>query len=240
MSLIPDFSIRSSEHELMDDPDCDPRKLLRTVDQFKSINRLVSRYKFILSKWVLDDMQERPQESRHLVDMGAGGCDIDVWLLKAAEKHGLKLHITACDYDANIVAHAREVYGKVPGLEIKQTDLLKEPPKAPVDYVFGNHFLHHLAEEQIIELLKQWFPAVRRRMVFSDLHRAPAPYWGYALLSLFYPRSFARYDGLLSIRKGFKKDELSLLTNQALPQAKAEIHHLSLGRLLLSIDAKKQ
>ncbi len=234
--MIPDFSKRAEIDELMDNPNCDEAKLLRTVRQFASINRLVSRYRTILRREVLGDM--RPGRAYHLVDMGAGGCDIDVWLLQAARKRGLDLRIAACDIDPRIIAYARSTFGNVQGLEIREKDLLEAEFDEPVDYIFANHFLHHLDSETIVRLLETWHPRVRRKMLFSDLQRDPLSYWGYALLSLFYPSSFARVDGLISIRRGFLPEELVALTNAA-KIAGGSIHRLLPGRLVLCIDGNR-
>lgn len=234
--MLPDLSVRSTINELMDEPDCDETRLLRTVRQFASINRQVARYRTILKRWVLADMLKDPKRKYHLVDMGAGGCDIDVWLLKAARKYGLNLRISACDIDQRIIDYARSAYGHFPGLHIRKMDLLSESFDEPVDYVFANHFLHHLPHEQIIRLLQLWQPRVRRRMVFSDLLRDKGAYLGYSALALFYPNSFARIDGLISIRKGFLPDELIGLARAADTKGKSAVQQLSPGRLVLCIE----
>lgn len=234
--MWPDFARRATRAELMDAPDCDKTLLLRTVRQFAAINRLVARYRTILSRWVLDDMLSDPKRPYHLVDMGAGGCDIAVWLLAAARKRGLDLRVTACDLDPRIIAYAHSAFGQVPGLAIQQKDLLAAPPDEPVDYVFANHFLHHLGEADIVRLLRLWQPHVRRRLVFSDLLRDPRAYLGYAALSLGYPRSFARTDGLISISKGFLPGELAAVADQALPNGGHAVHRMAPGRLVLCLD----
>ncbi len=222
--------------ELMDIPGCDEAFLLRTVDQFASINRLVARYRTILSRLVLDDMARAPDRPYHLVDMGAGGCDIDAWLLRAARRRGLDLRITACDIDPRIIRHARARFGDVPGLDIREQDLLGEPPGEDVDYVFANHFLHHLEEEQILRLVRLWQPSVRRRLVFSDLLRSRWAYLGFALLSLAYRRSFARTDGLISIRKGFLPGELARLAEKTAGSGSFSVGKRLPGRTVLCID----
>lgn len=234
--IIPDLSVRSSMDELMDDPACDEAKLLRTVRQFCAINRQVSRYRTILKRWILADMLADRDREYHLVDMGAGGCDIDVWLLNAARKRDLKLRISACDLDPRTIQYARSAYGDTPGLEIREMDLLADSFEEPVDYVFANHFLHHLPDEAILRLLQQWKPRVRRSMVLSDLLRNSASYCGFSALSLFYPNSFARIDGLISIRKGFLPQELKTLVHRAGIDDSFSIHRLSPGRLVLHVD----
>lgn len=226
---------RAEVAELMDAPDCDETRLLRTVRQFASINRLVSRYRTILKREVLADMMKEPHREYHLVDMGAGGCDIDAWLLKAARRRGLKLRISACDLDPRIIRHARSTFGNIQGLDIRKADLLADSFDGPVDYVFANHFLHHLTEEQIVALLRLWVPRVRRSMVFSDLCRDSVAYLGYSTLSLLYPNSFARTDGLISIRRGFVPSELAAFAKEAIPSETFSIQRYIPARLVLCI-----
>ena len=234
--MLPDLASRSSMEELMDNPECSEKLLLRTVRQFASINRMVARYRLIFRRWILPDMLREPQRSYHLLDMGAGGCDIDAWMLHAARKHGLNLRITACDIDDRILRYARSAYGHVDGLSIRKLDLLAARPGKAVDFVFANHFLHHLSSESILRLLDLWQAYVRLRMVFSDLERDRGSYLGYSALALFYRNSFARYDGLLSIRRGFNPLELEALARQALPGIAHQVHRLRPGRLVLCVE----
>ena len=225
------FTERALLPERMDDPRCSEALLLRTVRQFASINRLVSRHRAILKRWMLADMAREPGRGYHLVDLGAGGCDIDVWLLDAARRQGVDLRITACEADARIAAYARDAHAGVQGLAIREMDVLRAAPEEPVDYVFANHFLHHLTDRQIPELLAGWAPRVRRAMVFSDLRRHWAAYAGFSVLSLFYRNSYAREDGLISVRKGFTASELRAFAEAA--GVLAAVHRLTPGRLVL-------
>jgi 2-polyprenyl-3-methyl-5-hydroxy-6-metoxy-1,4-benzoquinol methylase len=234
--MLPDMTQRAHLSERMDDPDCSEKMLLRTIEQFTSVNLLVSRYRTILSRWVLKDMMRAPGKDYHLVDMGAGGCDIDAWLVKKARAIGLKLRITACDLDPRIADYARRKYGHIEGITIREHDLLRDHFDQPVDYVFANHFLHHLEKPDIIRLLRHWHPLVQRRMVLSDLERHPLAYLGFSVFSLAYRNSFTRPDGLTSIRRGFKAGELLEYAREALPQGVNRVHRVFPGRLVLCIE----
>jgi 2-polyprenyl-3-methyl-5-hydroxy-6-metoxy-1,4-benzoquinol methylase len=222
----------------MDDPDCSEERLLRTLHQFASINRLLSRYRTILRRWVLDDMARDPARDYHLLDLGAGGCDIDAWLLHRARRRHLRLRITAVDADPRVVQWAQTRHRSVPGLAIQCRDALSDPSDEPVDYLFANHFLHHLRDEDIVSLLRQWTPRVRRRIVLSDLRRSRWSYAAFSLFALAYRGSFTRSDGLLSIRKGFAPDELRDIAHVAGCAAHARIHRLLPGRLVLVLDTQ--
>lgn len=142
--MIPDLCTRWNGSELMDDPACDETKLLRTVAQFRTINLLVGRYRTLLTQTFLADMQRDPVRSYHAVDLGAGGCDIAVWLLRTARRRGLSLRVTALDADPRIVAFAQRQYGHEPGLTIRHGDLAELATICDADYLFMNHVLHHL------------------------------------------------------------------------------------------------
>ncbi len=233
--MFPSLAQRDCATEQMDQPDCCEIKLLRTVRQFTSINRLVSRYRTILQRWVLNDMMGNRFRTYHFVDLGAGGCDIDAWLLKEASHRGLNLRITACDMDKRICNYAESNYAGTTGLTVRHMDVLKSLPDEPIDYVFANHFLHHLSNVEIQTLLRQWIPLVNRCMIFSDLYRGYLAYAGYSILSLFYVNSFAREDGLISIRKGFLPGELVKLARSVGSDLDIAVHQLLPGRLILRI-----
>jgi len=218
--------------ELMDDPAGDERKLVRTLRQFRWINRVVARYRSILRRDVLDDMAREPDRIYRLVDVGAGGGEIAAWLLRAAARRGLRLQVTAIDADPRMVRFALGRYGHTPGLEVRECNAFDLEKLGETDYLFANHLLHHLTDEQIVALLRLAGRVTRRAAVFSDLERSCGSYWGFSVAALLLlHRSFARHDGRLSIRKGFRAEELHALLNRA--GQSGAVERLSPGRLVV-------
>jgi hypothetical protein len=203
------FTSRWNGTELMDDPACDTGKLLRTLDQLRVINRLVGRYRTLLTRTVLADMERDPGRTYHFVDLGAGGCDIPVWLLGEAERRGLDLRVTALDGDPRIVEHARRTVGGRAGLEIRLGDLRDPRAFDACDYLFMNHVLHHLPDAIIPGIVRAMDARAARGWVVSDLLRSRWSYAGFALLGLCFRGSFTAEDGLRSIRRGFTAWELA-------------------------------
>ncbi len=209
MNRMPDLRHRATDAELMDLPDSDEARLFRTLDQFASINLLFSRVRPLLRRHVLDRIP--PGTPCHLVDLGAGACDIPVWLLREARRRNLDLRVTAVDADPRVVRYARERHGNEPGLDIREADALALDTFAPFDFLFANHFLHHLPDSVLPQLLADAARLARRGVLLTDLRRSRSAYLAYSLLSFLYRDSFARTDGLLSIRKGFTPSELRQL-----------------------------
>jgi len=208
MTFFRTFEHRATESEQMDLQDSDESLLFNTLDQFHQINLLFSRVRGLLRRTILQDMQ--PGRSYHLLDLGAGACDIPVWLLQEAAKQGKSLRITAVDADPRVIDYAQTRYGEIEHLTVLQADALDLKAFAPFDYVFANHFLHHLSSEEAQTLLRDAGQIAERGFVFSDLRRSPWSYLGFSLFARMYRNSFSREDGLLSIRKGFRKEDLKV------------------------------
>ncbi|WFB36681.1 methyltransferase domain-containing protein [Kiritimatiellota bacterium B12222] len=226
--MIPDLSQRSRQSEEMDARDSDPRKLFRTLDQFKSVNRLFSRVRGPLKAQLFPLLS--PHQDTHLLDLGAGGCDIPVWLLTQAKKKGLRLRITAVDSDPRVIEHARNCHAQVKGLSIIQADALDLEALAPFDFIFANHFLHHLDDQEIKTVLHNSHQLASKGYLFSDLKRSTFSYRAYSIISLCYRDSFTRKDGLISICKGFTPQELKHFA----PAENVQVTQKFPGRLYLS------
>ena len=94
-------------------------------------------------------MERNPQRSYTLLDVGAGGCDIAIRAVREARQRGLQLNITALDNDTRILPIARQATRDYPEIRIVEGNALELCRLGPFDFVFSNHFLHHLAWDDI-------------------------------------------------------------------------------------------
>ncbi len=223
--LQPDLSQRVQDRELMDDPESAETELYRTLQQFAFINRHLARVRVILRRHIIHTMQTAPQRNYHLIDLGAGACETAVWLLRKTRKLGLgrRLQITACDHDARVLAFARRNYGDEPGLTIVQANVLDlATTLPPADFIFANHLLHHLRDDEVHELLRNLTGSTANVILLNDLNRSRSSYFFYNIFAaLFLRHSFAHADGLQSIRRGFRTNELvKLLPDSAFPETR--------------------
>lgn len=232
---VPDLKKRMSVPELMDDPDSDQQLLTNTLEQFRLINRFLTPVRRLLKRHVFKRMMQEPEREYHLVDLGAGGCETAAWLLRQANRRGLRLRITACDHDDRVVQYAREKYGNTPHLTIRQCSVLEIDNLQPIDFVYANHLLHHLSDTNIQALLGSLSQLDQAKVIICDVYRSRTVYAGFYLISsVLFHNSFSRYDGLLSIRKGFTKDELSTLIGKATHQGTSyKIERMAPGHIVL-------
>lgn len=205
-----DFSRRSSDAELMDCPDSSEQLLGNTLRQFRWINRLLTPCHRLLRRHVLERMRTDPQRAWTMLDVGSGGCDLAIWLIDRCRREGVRLTITCMDHDARVVQFAKQRLAQYPEIVSLHGDALSlaETPPATWDFVFSNHFLHHLSTPQVRHCLQHVVRACREQCIMSDLVRSRFSYALYtALATLLLRNSFAYDDGRLSIRKGFTKRE---------------------------------
>ncbi|MCZ6636175.1 MAG: methyltransferase domain-containing protein [bacterium] len=232
--MLPDLSERFDGLERMDRSDCDEAHLYRTLAQFRYVNLVVSRYRYCLKRWIVADMLRDRSSRYHLVDLGAGGCDIPAWLLRHCQRRSLKLRVTAVDSNARTVAWARERYGDIPDLNIVCGSAFEIGDLGDVDYVYANHFLHHLPRIEIVRLLHVIQAVVRRKFLVCDLVRSRFSYVGFSLLAGPLLRdSFAFEDGQISIRRGFTLGEFQHLIDDSDIRGRCQIFQMFPGRLAM-------
>ncbi len=183
-------------------------------------------------------MMQEPNRVYHLLDLGAGACETDVWLLNYTRRRGLQLRITACDHDERVVQYARQNVGNTPHLNVCQRDVLELEDILPADFVFANHLLHHLDDAAISALVRYLLKSDIATVVISDIQRCRAVYAAFYVISaVSLHHSFARHDGLLSVRKGFHKSELQkFVLDTVSPRTAYQVRQMFPGHLVLTVD----
>jgi SAM-dependent methyltransferase len=201
----------------MDDRNLDERALVETLDSFKPINRLISRTRHLLRRTVVRDMLQRKATAARLLDLGSGGCDEARWFVKECRKYGIEGTVVCLDADPRAVRYARHACRDESSIEIVEADALRlRELNLSVDYIFSNHFLHHLDSAVIPDMLRQIQSSAPRGFALQDLHRHPVWYFGFGLIgALAWRRGWTFADGLSSISRGFARTELVDLCRKA-------------------------
>jgi SAM-dependent methyltransferase len=233
--FFPDLQCRNTtDKERMDRADADVIRLLRTIRQFRWINFLFSASRTLLREHFFSAMIRDPKRSYTLLDVGAGGCDIAIWAAREARKRGLKLNITALDNDPRIFPVAYRAIRDYPEIRILEGNALDPGQRDSFDFIFSNHFLHHLGWDEIGIFLGQVLARTRIAFVMNDLKRSRWAYLGCTVfLGLGTRRSFAFHDGRMSIRRGFLPGELRDFTARNFPNARIHVVEASPARVVL-------
>jgi len=234
VALLPDLHSRAELSELMDQPDSDEESLRRTVGHFRWTNLLVSRIRGLLTRHVVADMRTCGRGCYSVLDVGAGGCDIALWLVDHCRRRGIRLQVRCLDHDPRVVRFAREATSGHPEIEVHESSAADVGRLPEHDYVLMHHVLHHLHEEEVLGLLELFAQRTRRVLLINDLSRSRLSYAAFAALSVaFARRSFSRRDGLTSIRRAFRKDELERLVARTSMRDRARVFGLFPGRVVV-------
>ncbi len=194
-------------HELMDEPDCDPRRLHNTYRHFRFVN-VISRSGWIYRRWIKPATANRDQ-TYSLLDVGFGGGDIALQIASRANGDGVKLDVTGIEIDRRAFDYAQAL--KRPGnvtFRIIDIHELAESG-ARFDFVISNHMLHHLNQEAFSRMLEDAARICNRWVLFIDLRRSDLAYGLFAAAA--YPlfhNSYIPHDGLASLRRSYTFDEL--------------------------------
>jgi 2-polyprenyl-3-methyl-5-hydroxy-6-metoxy-1,4-benzoquinol methylase len=197
--------------EQMDNPSCNRELLLNTYKQFSKINRLLSGWERIY-KSRIKPVIKKTSGQPSLLDIGCGGGDIIRYLNTLCRRDGLNVQFTGIDPD-------KRAFEFLSGLEHQENiRFMKQSSKTLVqeqqrfDIVISNHLMHHLPDLQLAGLCDDAARLARTMVIFSDIERHPIGYAAFRTIApLLFKNSFIVEDGLTSIRRSFKKQELQTI-----------------------------
>ena len=210
---MPDFSVRSSEAEMMDDFSLGHQTIDPIMDELEVVNKLLGGYR------VFFDAFERLglKDGMVIADWGCGGGDSLRVIAGRARQKGLKINLVGVDATAAAVEYAREKSADFPEMSYIHSDVMSPAIKEKqFDVVISSLFTHHFPEEDWIRLIRKMADSARQYVVINDLHRHWFAYHSIGVLTRLFSRSeMVRHDSKLSVLRGFKRAELESMLKRA-------------------------
>lgn len=201
---------RTLQTEWMDDFEVQGFELDTTLKDISKINRWLGGNQWTTQALLHFWKNDVTSETKFLWDVGCGNGDYLAFLAKKCMQKGIKYAFVGFDANPHTIAIAKERHKNIPGLHFECRDIFDEHiPWQSMDYLCCNLTLHHFENEKIAQLLLIWTKNIRKGFVINDLHRASLaiPLFKFvAWVFQLHPLSVA--DGLTSIQKGFRKNEL--------------------------------
>jgi SAM-dependent methyltransferase len=199
---------RASGPEYMDGPDFDLKAVEDTFRFLVPVNRLFGGIRPARSFFRRQSRNWDPQQTYRILDVGCGAGDVAIALVLWARRSGYRLQIDAVDIHPIIADLARERCRDYPEITVFCCKDVLDLEDGGHDYVHASQFVHHFPDEEVVPLLKHLLGLCRRKVVVNDLVRAPLAYLGTWLFTLWTSPVF-RHDARISVRRGFKVDELA-------------------------------
>jgi SAM-dependent methyltransferase len=217
MFQIPDMSSRLFVPERMDDTAGPEEDLFRTLRDFRIVNLLFSRTGTLVKRYLIPHMLRQGARNLVVADVGSGGCDFALWFTRLCRRGGITIRVLCIDNDPRAIAFCRRGSRGHEDITIHEASAFSiDEINGPIDYIFSNHFLHHIESALIPGLMRKFHDTARCGFLINDLARSVPAYVGFSLFSLAFLHSgLSRHDGKLSIRKGFIEQELADLATQA-------------------------
>ena len=200
---------RSKDDEIMDDFSLEGEELRDALDKIASINQLLGGNKVTLAG-VKKLIGNNVSETIKIIDVGCGNGDMLRALANYSKKNNLKFELVGIDANPFTIAHAESLSKEFDNISYQCKDIfshLENPISC--DIVLLTLTLHHFIDEDIIKLLQHYKGAAKMGLVVNDLQRSATAYRLFtALCYVFKLNHMSKQDGLTSILRGFKREDL--------------------------------
>jgi len=207
---MPDFSVRSSEIEIMDDLNCSGQVVQQTLHELEVINSWLGGNAVTMSGLRTLFKQVDKEREIILADVGCGRGDmlqkVDQW----AQSNGYKVKLLGFDANPNIIEEARRHANGNPRIVFDAIDIFSSRFRDyNFDIVIGTLFYHHFSSEQLVDFFSQLRMRTRIGILINDIHRHPLAYYSIKYLTRLFSRSpMVQFDAPISVMRAFHKEEL--------------------------------
>ena len=214
------FNERSEELEIMDDLDFSDGVIFRTLKELKIINHWLGGNQVTLKGFrkLLDRSDAKNAKTNFTAaDLGSGGGDMMVKIIKWSRNRGLNLKLTGIDANPAIVEYAKENTADFSEISYLPLDVFSEAFRGETyDIITCTLFTHHFSDERLIELFRSLKSQAKIGIVINDLHRHWLAYYSIKALTQLFSKSYmVKYDAPLSVARSFRKRDWHEIFKQA-------------------------
>ena len=212
---------RRRGHEILDDPSINPALAARSLRDVALANMLFGGRRAIVRELrALFATSSRPA-SLTLVDVGTGLGDIPAAAQRVARERSCALTTIGVELDLSLATAAKRACT----CAVAASAMSLPFANGSVDIVTCSQVLHHFDGDEAVQLLRECARVARRVVVIGELRRswlAVAGLWTTSFVLGFHPVS--RHDGVVSILRGYTREELAALIERA-TGARAVVRH---------------
>ena len=205
-----DTTYRTDLEESMDDFSMDNAGLVTALDDIARINQLLGGNAVTLDgvKTLIKDFPK--DQVITIIDFGCGSGDMLRMLSKYGKDHNLNFKLIGIDANEATIRHAEKCSTNFENISYLAEDIfLYDFSKLSIDIALITLTLHHFKNDEIIKIMKVIFNLVKKGIVVNDLQRSKLAYRLFqAIIFIFRLEKMTANDGLISILRGFKREDL--------------------------------
>ncbi|GAB3962583.1 hypothetical protein GCM10028805_64000 [Spirosoma harenae] len=205
-----DTTQRTTQEEALDDFDLAGSDLRDALDKIATINQWLGGNRITLNG--IDSLiRNYPKEKTiSVIDIGCGNGDMCRAIADFAKQKGRSITVLGIDANRDTIDHAKACSKAYPTVSYAVMNVFdKEFAGVEYDIAVCTLTLHHFPDQEIRSLMSLLVNKAKRGIVINDLHRSALAYRLFQLICFVFRLSdLSREDGLISILRGFKKDDL--------------------------------
>ncbi|UPQ78811.1 methyltransferase domain-containing protein [Flavobacterium azooxidireducens] len=201
---------RNREEELMDDFSMEGNELTTALQTIVFINQKLGGNKITING--VKELLKSVNKSKPITiyDVGCGNGDMLREIAKFGLLNGYQFDLIGIDANAFTIKEAINLSEEFTNISYIQENILhKQINEVKIDITLFTLTLHHFSDDEINMILQDYLVKSKLGIVINDLHRSSIAYHLFQLVCfVFQLKEMPKKDGLLSILKGFKKEEL--------------------------------
>jgi 2-polyprenyl-3-methyl-5-hydroxy-6-metoxy-1,4-benzoquinol methylase len=209
------FNLRSGEKEYLDNSIIATKDLYQNLLELDVINKQLGGYNASLKG--LSTILKEKKTVRTILDIGFGGGDSIKQLSNFGYKNKSDLYFYGVDLKNDCVNYAENNLSALTNKKLICDDYrnISEDLLKQIDVIHCSLFLHHLTDEEIVNLFK--FARTNRCIILAnDLHRNWFAYYSIKFLTSLFSKSYlVKNDAPISVKRGFRRKELIMLLQKA-------------------------
>jgi 2-polyprenyl-3-methyl-5-hydroxy-6-metoxy-1,4-benzoquinol methylase len=201
---------RTNDPEIMDDFNMEGEVLREALDKIAKINQLLGGNQLTL-QGVKSLIQNRDKNQQiTIVDVGCGNGDMLRKLADFGNKNQYNFNLIGIDANNFTIKYAQKLSKNYINIIYSCEDIFDELfSNLKYDIILCTLTLHHFKNEEIEKLLKLFYTKSNIGIIINDLQRSQISYRLFQLLGIVFSlNKMSKQDGLTSILRGFKKNEL--------------------------------
>lgn len=205
-----DTTYRTDLEESMDDFSMDNDGLVTALDDIARINQLLGGNSVTLDgvQHLIKDLPK--DQTITIMDFGCGSGDMLRMLSKFGAENNLKFQLIGIDANEATIRHAEKCSIDFENITYLSEDIfLYDFSKYKIDIALITLTLHHFKDDEILKILRVILNLVQKGIVVNDLQRSKLAYRLFQMIIfIFRLEKMTANDGLISILRGFKKEDL--------------------------------